>query len=122
MVNSCKSTNSTVLSGYGSPFLSAVSPVELIKTLCIPPIASKSGLPLSMTIVLTWYQLRKLAGSLRPSADPAAKGMMEPTTAADNRPSPALLLIRAHRAIGSPLGMSARDSLQQGNHARIQSL
>ena len=51
-----------------------------------------------MTIVLTWYQLRKLAGSLRSSADSAAKGVMEPTTAADNRPSPALLLIRAHRA------------------------
>ena len=26
------------------------------------------------------------------------EGVMEPTTAADNRPSPALLLIRAHRA------------------------
>src|SRR6202040_1668646 len=52
-----------------------------------------------MTIVLTWYQLRKLAGSLRSAADSAAKGVMEPTTAADNRPSPALLLIRAHRAL-----------------------
>src|SRR5450755_2268440 len=51
-----------------------------------------------MTIVLTWYQLRKLAGSLRPSADSAAKAAMEPTTAADNRPSPALLLFRPHRA------------------------
>src|SRR6267154_6116093 len=64
----------------------------------IPPIALKKGLPLSMTIVLTWYQLRKLAGSLRSPADSAAKAVMEPTTAADNRPRPALLLIRAHRA------------------------
>src|SRR5262249_12259485 len=48
--------------------------------------------------VLTWYQLRKLAGGLRSSADSAAKGMMHPTTTADNKPTLALLLTRAHRA------------------------
>src|SRR5712671_6667519 len=99
----------------------------------MPPIASKRGLPLSMTIVLTWYQLRKLAGSLRSPADSAAKVVMEPTTAADNRPSPALLLIHTHRApfrirssalthILTLLMVHLLSSLRLEKSARIQSL